>query len=162
MSNLTKRSNLTKTKVKIDKNIKFVAKFKFDKYIKFETNVNFRYILRSYTFPLAPYSLDLVSNFCWTKKKLWETKSRNIWLWKSNSCDLDAKLAIWATSRWKLLMKCSRRFTVQQILTIHIVNKSICHIYRIMPQSGQNCSSWTELLQMYCNFKCKECNIRFV
>ena len=46
-------------------------------------------------------------------------------------------------------MKCSRQFTVQQIFTIHIFNKSICHSYTIMPQRGQNCFSQTGLPQRY-------------
>ena len=72
----------------------------------------------SSTSPPSSYSLNLVSNFCWTKKKFWETKGKKIWLWNNNRteqlCDLDANLAIWATSRWKLLMRmqCSRGFIV--------------------------------------------------
>ena len=32
--------------------------------------------------------MDFVSNFFWTKKKFWETKKKQAWLWNSNSCDL--------------------------------------------------------------------------
>ena len=74
-------------KVKIDKNIKFEEKIKFEKNIKVEKNVKFSDI---YHLLPASYSLDLVSHFCWTKKKFWKIKSKKIWLCNSNSCDLDA------------------------------------------------------------------------
>ena len=92
----------------------------------------------SYTSPPASYSVDLVSNFCWTKKKFWKTKSRKLWLWNSSNCDLDDKLATWGK-----YFSCNAAggSHSQQFFSIHIFNKSIFHVSTAMPQSGQNCST---------------------
>ena len=85
---------------------------------------------RSNTSHSASYSLDFVSHFCWTEKKLCETKRKKIWLWNRNSCDLKAKLATWGEN---FVWNAAGGSQSQQIFTIHIFNKSICHIYTIMP-----------------------------